>query len=74
MSIKYSPNYCENCKRENSGIATGFQYFLCGILTAFGIIPGIIYYFIAKSSRSFICGLKKGHRKTETTKKDETAK
>ena len=62
MSIAYKPNYCANCKRLNCGKMTSFQYFLYCLLLILGIIPGIIYYFCAKPSRCYICGLKKRHR------------
>lgn len=62
MSISYKPNYCENCKRVSGGLPTWFQVFLFIILLMLFIIPGVIYYFCAKPSRCFICGLKKRHK------------
>ena len=63
MSLNYKPNYCENCQKENSGLATGFQCGLLFILLCIFLLPGVIYYFVATPSRCRICGLKRRHRK-----------
>lgn len=62
MSIVYKPHYCENCQRKNGGVPTVFQFLLFIFLLILGIIPGVIYYFCAKPSRCYICGLKKRHK------------
>ncbi len=69
MSIKYSPTYCENCKREQAGEPSWGQYLILLIL-CFTVIGGIIYYFAAKPNCCYICGLKRRHRK-ETKPKQE---
>lgn len=65
MSLSYKPNYCENCKRVSGGKPTIFQVCLCTFLFLLFLIPGFIYYFCAKPSRCYICGLKKRHKKNK---------
>ncbi len=63
MSLAYKPNHCDNCKREQKGKATSFQYLLLYVLLIIGVIPGVLYYFLATPSACYICGLKRRHRK-----------
>ncbi len=63
MSLRYSPNKCENCDKQQSGEPSGAQLIILFLLTICFVIPGVIYYFCAVPSRCRMCGLKKAHRK-----------
>lgn len=71
MSLGYKRNYCANCGRDQSGLASGGQVFLMVLLTLMYILPGIIYYFCATPSRCHICGLKKKHKQIKTEVKED---
>ncbi len=62
MSICYKPLICENCGRQQAGRASYGQYILCIFLLCLFIIPGVVYYFVAKPNCCYICGIKRRHR------------
>lgn len=56
--LTYHKQYCENCKKHSSGIPSFLQNVIITVLFFLGLIPAIIYFFLAKPKRCYICGLK----------------
>lgn len=59
MLTTSNPSLCKTCNRQSGGKKTFFQNIILSLLLALGLIPGIIYFCLAKTKICHICGLKK---------------
>ncbi|MGL6125004.1 MAG: hypothetical protein ACRC1F_00750 [Metamycoplasmataceae bacterium] len=55
---KYKTIDCSQCKQKSRATNTQVQDVIQFVLIIFGLIPGIIYWFVSKGKACYICGVK----------------